>query len=295
MGTSKTGKGVHGFSEFGSGVYGQCKNGRAIEGWSETSYGVSGDSRTFAGVRGTSVEGTGTEGWSTNGIGVFATSEHGEGLHAETKSPNVAAIAAYNLNRDPTGAALFAKSTNGEAIHAETRSSRVAAIAAYNPDGAAGHFGGNVHITKDLTVDGEIWANAGDCAEDFDIGGAHLGEPGTVMVLGEEGALHRSQSAYDKRVVGVISGAGNYRPAIILDKQNARSNRKPIALLGKVFCKVDASFEPVRVGDLLTTSNTPGHAMKAVDPTTAFGAVIGKALRPLKEGQGLIPILVTLQ
>ena len=75
----------------------------------------------------------------------------------------------------------------------------------------------------------------------------------------------------------------------------ARSNRKPIALLGKVFCKVDASFEPVRVGDLLTTSSTPGHAMKAVDPATAFGAVIGKALRPLKEGQGLIPILVTLQ
>jgi hypothetical protein len=35
--------------------------------------------------------------------------------------------------------------------------------------------------------------------------------------------------------------------------------------------------------------------MKAVDPATAFGAVIGKALRALDEGQGLIPILVTLQ
>jgi hypothetical protein len=35
--------------------------------------------------------------------------------------------------------------------------------------------------------------------------------------------------------------------------------------------------------------------MKATDPLRAFGAVIGKALRPKKEGKGLIPILVALQ
>jgi hypothetical protein len=35
--------------------------------------------------------------------------------------------------------------------------------------------------------------------------------------------------------------------------------------------------------------------MKAVDPIKAFGAVIGKALRPLKSGSGMIPILVALQ
>jgi len=295
MGTSKTGKGVHGFSESGSGIYGECKNGRAIEGWSETSYGVSGDSRTFAGVRGTSVVGTGTEGWSTHGIGVFATSERGEGLHAETRSPDVAAIAAYNLNQLPRGAAVFAKSTNGEAVHAETRSAQVAAMAAFNPDGVAGHFGGNVHVTKNLTVDGDIVLTGADFAEDFDTANADFSEPGTVMILNEEGALSPSQSTYDKRVAGVVSGAGNYRPAIILDKQNVRSNRKPIALLGKVFCKVDATFASVGVGDLLTTSSTPGHAMKAVDPAAAFGAVIGKALRSLREGQGLIPILVCLQ
>jgi hypothetical protein len=39
----------------------------------------------------------------------------------------------------------------------------------------------------------------------------------------------------------------------------------------------------------------PGFAMKANDPSKAFGAVIGKALRPLREGQGMIPILVALQ
>ena len=66
-------------------------------------------------------------------------------------------------------------------------------------------------------------------------------------------------------------------------------------MVGKVHCKVDAQYSPIEVGDLLTTSPTLGHAMKASDPLKAFGAVLGKALRPLKEGQGLVPILVALQ
>ena len=65
--------------------------------------------------------------------------------------------------------------------------------------------------------------------------------------------------------------------------------------MGKVFCKVDAQFGAIEVGDLLTTSPTTGHAMRAEDPMKAFGAVIGKALRPLAEGQGLIPVLIALQ
>jgi rRNA processing protein Krr1/Pno1 len=62
-----------------------------------------------------------------------------------------------------------------------------------------------------------------------------------------------------------------------------------------VYCKVDARHGSIEVGDLLTTSDTPGHAMKATDSLKAFGSVIGKALRPLKEGQALIPILIALQ
>ena len=62
---------------------------------------------------------------------------------------------------------------------------------------------------------------------------------------------------YDKKVVGVLSGAGNYKPGIILDKQNNDVNRKPIAMMGKVFCKVDADASPIETGDMLTTSNIP--------------------------------------
>jgi hypothetical protein len=66
-------------------------------------------------------------------------------------------------------------------------------------------------------------------------------------------------------------------------------------LLGKAYCKVDASYAPSDVGDLLTSSDTPGHAMKATDPLKAIGAILGKSLLPLKEGRGLIPILIALQ
>ena len=93
---------------------------------------------------------------------------------------------------------------------------------------------------------------------------------------------------------GVVSGAGEYKPAILLDRRVGAIDRRAIALVGKVYCKVDASYGPIAVGDLLTSSPTIGCAMKATDPNSAFGAVIGKALRALPSGQALIPILITL-
>jgi hypothetical protein len=65
--------------------------------------------------------------------------------------------------------------------------------------------------------------------------------------------------------------------------------------MGKVGCLVTAEETPIRVGDLLTTSDVPGHAMKALEPARAFGAVIGKALAPLTSGRGIIPIFIALQ
>jgi hypothetical protein len=120
-------------------------------------------------------------------------------------------------------------------------------------------------------------------------------EPGTVVVLDQDGLVWAANRAYDKRAVGVVSGAGNYRPAMVLDKQSSQINRLSVALMGKVCCKVDAQYSPIEVGDLLTTSSTPGYAMKACDPLKAFGSVIGKTLRRLDGGQGIIPILVTFQ
>lgn len=216
--------------------------------------------------------------------------------------PGASSIAASRVN------AVFA-STNPDAGIAIAQNSGVNVL--LQASGAGGYIGTTsnhplVFRTNDLDrvvvdtngnvrVNGDIMMANADCAEDFDVADAELVEAGTVMVLGAEGKLQQSQSAYDKRVAGVISGAGNYKPAIVLDRQESQHNRNAIALIGKVYCKVDAALAPIEVGDLLTTSATPGHAMKATDPLKAFGAVIGKALRGLERGQGLIPVLVALQ
>lgn len=273
FGESKEGIGVNGKSESttgGAGVRGEAV-GPGVIGTSETWMGVYGETQSTTGGAGVwgehKANGTGTVGKSVGGVGVWGVSETHEGMHAETKSTETAAMATYQMNAASGSAAFFAK-------HMGNRT--------------AGRFEGDVEVTGDIRL-----TNA-DCAEDFDIVDACL-EPGTVMVVGEEGTLHKSYQPYDRRVAGVISGAGDYKPGIVLDKQHSKTNRKPIALLGKVYCKVDASYASIEVGDLLTTAPTPGHAMKAIDPLKAFGSVIGKALRPLKEGQGLIPILIALQ
>ncbi len=69
----------------------------------------------------------------------------------------------------------------------------------------------------------------------------------------------------------------------------------PVALSGRVYCQVDAAHGAVEPGDLLTTSSTLGHAMKVADSAKAQGAIIGKAMTGLKEGKGLVLVLVTLQ
>jgi hypothetical protein len=142
---------------------------------------------------------------------------------------------------------------------------------------------------------GDIRLLNADCAEDFDLAEDQRVDPGTVVVVNDEGALQPCETAYDKRVVGVVSGAGGYKPGLVLDRSRFDRPRATVALMGKVFCKVDTCFGPIQVGDLLTPSSVKGHAMKAADSSHHLGSIIGKALRPLHEGQGLIPILVALQ
>ena len=206
--------------------------------------------------------------------GIWGNSKTWVGVYGETQSTVGGAGVMGEHHQGGTG--VYGLSPTGIGVHG--KGGRL-----------AGFFEGDVEVTGDIRL-----TNA-DCAEDFDICETEQIEPGMVMILGEEGVLHPSQNAYDKRVAGVISGAGEYKPGIVLDKQQSSRTRKPIALLGKVYCKVDAQYGAIEVGDLLTTSPTPGHAMKADDPLKAFGSVIGKALRPLKEGQELIPVLIALQ
>jgi hypothetical protein len=152
-----------------------------------------------------------------------------------------------------------------------------------------------IHNDGSIEVPGDVLLTGADCAENFDVEEAQSLEPGMVMVIGDEEKVYQCTQAYDKRVAGVISGAGDYKPGMILGNNQSQNKRLPVALTGKVYCKVDTQYAPIAVGDLLTTSPSPGHAMKASDPLKAFGAILGKALRPLRQGEGLIPILVALQ
>lgn len=166
-------------------------------------------------------------------------------------------------------------------------------------NGQAGHIYVRTAAGKDtIHLDGEkgdiILLNA-DCAEDFPVEDTARAEPGTVMVLGQDGKLRPSEHEYDTGVVGVVAGAGGLRPGIVLDRRNPSADRLPVALVGKAFCKADATHGPIGIGDLLTTSPTVGHAMRAERSPRAFGAVIGKALATLPHDRGLVPILIALQ
>jgi hypothetical protein len=291
LGVCKANIGVKGVSETGTGVDGVSPKGFGVAGESDTSLGVLGLSNTGNGVEGRSnarfgidpaPAGAGVLGVCKANIGVKGVSETGTGVDGVSpKGFGVAGESDTSL-----GVLGLSKTSNGVEGRSES------GIGVVGKGGRlAGRFEGDVEVTGDIRL-----VNAGDCAEEFDVVAAESIEPGTVMVLSKEGgALHQSQQAYDKRVAGVISGAGGYKPGIVLDKRDTQTNRVPLALLGKVYCKVDASCGPIEVGDLLTSSDRPGHAMTATEPLKAFGSIIGKALQPLKEGQGLIPILVALQ
>jgi hypothetical protein len=162
--------------------------------------------------------------------------------------------------------------------------------------GKSAAFQGTVEIEGNLAMSGAVQTLGRDCAEAFDLADDCTGEPGTVLVAGEDGRLSPCASAYDKAVVGIVSGAGDEQPGLVLGGARPDAGPSaPIALIGRAWCKVDAGHGAIAVGDMLTTSPTPGHAMIASDPARAPGTIIGKALGSCKEGRGMVPVLVTLQ
>lgn len=137
-----------------------------------------------------------------------------------------------------------------------------------------------------------------DIAEPFDITGDISIEPGMVVSIDPDqiGQLRVSGQAYDRAVAGIISGAGGVNPGIIMAQSGTEADGEyPVALTGRVYAWADASNGPIKPGDLLTTSDTPGHAMKVSDYSKGRGAIIGKAMSRLEEGKGLVLVLISLQ
>jgi len=147
------------------------------------------------------------------------------------------------------------------------------------------------------------------CSSISILGGADLAEPfpifktdqtiseGSVVVIDKvhPGQLTLSDRPYDTRVAGVVSGAQGINPGIQMQQQGLLQGGKNVALTGRVYVQADTSNGPIDPGDLLTTSSTPGRAMKVTDHPKAQGAILGKAMTSLPDGQGMVLVLVTLQ
>jgi hypothetical protein len=163
-------------------------------------------------------------------------------------------------------------------------------------DWAETYIGGNkTTFAGDVSVR-SITIRGADVAEPFDI--AELDLPkGTVVVIDatRRGGLKRSTAAYDTCVAGIVSGANGVDTGIILSQPGVNEGGQNVALSGRVYVQADATFGAIKPGDLLTTSDTPGHAMKVTDHAKAQGAILGKAMSGLKAGKGMVLVLVTLQ
>lgn len=122
-------------------------------------------------------------------------------------------------------------------------------------------------------------------------------QPGDVLVIDDAraGELRTSSTSYDRKVAGVVSGANGISHGMKLGQDGALDGETLVAMTGRVYVKCSAENGAVRPGDLLTTSETSGHAMRVTDQTLANGAVIGKAMSSLEEGAGLVLVLVNLQ
>jgi len=275
-GTGGSARGVMGESSSAAGVYGKSTSGSGVIGESSSWTGVAGSSQASNGVTGiTAAAGkSGVWGDSTAGVGVTGSSAGDVGVSGVTTSNN-AETAAVSARNDGAGIGLYAAAGSSE----------LAAV-----------LRGNVHVLSHSS--GAIVLELGeglDYAEGFDLSTKAGAEPGSVLVIDllEPGKLTLSTAAYDRRVAGVVAGAGDLGSGVRLGGDRFDEH---VALAGRVYCNVDATEAGVEPGDLLTTSATPGYAMKAGDVTRAQGAVLGKAMERLELGQrGRILVLVTLQ
>jgi hypothetical protein len=290
-------------------------------------FGANNHASAGVGVQGNGPE-AGISGFSEEGVGLRAHSNHGDGTQSFAHSEDHNAVLGSNdaggtapTGGAPAGIGVFGVTTVGNAAgvfgannHASAGvgvqgNGPEAGISGFSENGVGGRaFSKNgigflasgpklaARFDGDVEVSGDVRLTGADLAEHFELKGpASSVPPGTVVVLDGCDRVSVSSTAYDPRVAGVVSGAGGYCPGILLDHHGATAGREPIALAGKVYCRVDASFGRVQIGDLLTTSPTPGHAMRATDQQRAFGSVLGKAMEPLESGTALLPILVTLQ
>jgi len=219
------------------------------------------------------------------GRGVYgqAGGENGHGVHGTAFGSS--GVGVYGYSTADTGYGGYFLGPNATGIYAKG-----------SPTGYAAEFQGNVIIRDWSTGSPIIELGEGlDYAEGFEVSTAQAIEPGSVLVIDPDnaGKLTLATEPYDCKVAGIVAGAGGLGSGVRLGSDEFDYD---VALAGRVYCNVDATEEAVEPGDLLTTSASPGYAMKVTDYERAQGAILGKAMESLEKGEkGQILVLVTLQ
>lgn len=209
-------------------------------------------------------------------------------------------IGVYGWSDGPTGAGVYGYATRagveGVGYYGVRANGYIAFYGSSNDGNLIELYDGNpwnrrfdVSNAGDVHADGTYTSPASDLAEMLP---ASEGlEPGDVLVIGADGLLTRSTTAYQANVLGVYST----QPAFLGGaSEDEAAGQVPLAVVGVVPVKVSAENGPIVPGDLLVASSTPGHAMRA-DANPPVGTVIGKALEGLESGTGVIRMLVVLQ
>lgn len=219
--------------------------------------------------------------------GVWGESYYGHGVYAKSGGAG------------NDGAALFAESYGSEGIALNANNSSTGATIVGSNAGSGDLIklfkGGNTRFrvtnSGDVRADGTFIPGGADFAELLPARDDGL-EPGDVLAISADGRLMKSQMAYQASVVGVYST----KPGVLggASVEGSEAGLVPLAVVGVVPVKACAESGPIRPGDMLVASSTPGHAMRA-GRQAPNGTSIGKALSGLEEGWGTVTMLVILQ
>jgi len=271
-------------------------------------------------VSGYSSGGTGVAGYSSGtGQGVFGfTNGSGVGVRASNSGTGPAIQATNNNSTGIPGAtirAINSSTSSGIAGAFEARGTDATLVLGNSGSGPILKCFGNNSSVDAFRIDNNGTAvtrvlqitGGSDLSEQFEVNSTATAsskaapasmQPGMVVSIDAQnpGKLVVCSQAYDRKVAGIISGAGGIATGMLMGQHGSTADGStPVALAGRVYCLVDASHGAIEPGDLLTTSDARGHAMKVTDHAKAQGAIIGKAMTALASGRGLVLVLVTLQ